>query len=58
MIEGDGKTGPTIKLHVPPDVSPDLRVEAKRRGLERDDLAARIIAAVVTHDLYAAVIDR
>jgi hypothetical protein len=52
------KAGSTIKLRVPPDVSIDLRVEAKRRGLERDALAAAIIAAEVNNDLFAAVLDR
>jgi hypothetical protein len=30
----------------------------ERRGIDRDDLAAAIIAAVVANELYAAVIDR
>jgi hypothetical protein len=52
------RAGPTVKIKVAPDISLDLRVEAKRRGLERDALAAAIIAAVVNNDLFAAVLDR
>ena len=36
----------------------ELRIEAKRRGLKVEDLAATILRAVVADDLYAAVIDR
>ena len=35
-----------------------LRTEARRRGLHRDELAEAIIANVVADDLFAAVIDR
>ena len=46
-----------LKLQLNPDVSIDLRAEAKRRGVEYDDLAAGILDAVVKHELYAAVLD-
>jgi hypothetical protein len=39
------KAAPT-KVRISPDILLELRVEAKRRGIERDDLAA-ILAAVV-----------
>jgi hypothetical protein len=42
-------TRPTVKLKITSDVSLDLRIEAKRRGIDRDDLVAAIIAAVVDH---------
>ncbi|WP_439398503.1 hypothetical protein ACRQ5Q_14545 [Bradyrhizobium sp. PMVTL-01] len=47
----------TLKVKVASGVSIDLRAEAKRRGVEYDDLAAEIIDAVVNHGLYAAVLD-
>lgn len=48
----------TLKLKVGRDVSMDLRMEAKRRGVEYDVLAAEIIDAVVKHKIYAAVLDQ
>jgi hypothetical protein len=62
MDEGQGaqsarKSKSGIRLQLKPSVSIDLRVEAKRRGIEYDDLAAEIIDAVVKNQLYAAVLD-
>lgn len=56
--EGKAKKRQTIDVPIPSDLSIDLRVEAKRRGIERDDLVAAILAAVATNQLYAAVLDR
>ncbi|WP_024516959.1 hypothetical protein [Bradyrhizobium sp. Tv2a-2] len=46
-----------VRVPVASRVSEDLRAEAKRRGVEYDDLAAEIIDTVVNHGLYAAVLD-
>lgn len=55
---GEGvKSNPKLKLQLSPDVSLCLRAEAKRRGIDHDDLAAEIIGAVVSHELFAAVLD-
>lgn len=51
------KSVATLKVKVTPGVSIDLRAEAKRRGVEYDDLAAEIIGNVVNHGLYSAVLD-
>ncbi len=43
---------------VPVQIVIELRVEAKRRRMMVDELAAQILKNVVADDLYAAVIDR
>ena len=45
-----------VALKLKPDVSLDLRIEAKRRGVKYNDLAAEIIEAVVSHKIYDAVL--
>jgi hypothetical protein len=52
------KANATLKVSIGSDVSLDLRIEAKRRGVAYDALAAEIIDAVVTHKLFAAVLDQ
>ncbi|UGY15239.1 hypothetical protein HAP48_0043060 [Bradyrhizobium septentrionale] len=47
----------TLTVRVTPNVSVDLRAEAKRRGVEYDEFAASILDAVANHGLYAAVLD-
>jgi hypothetical protein len=44
-----------IKVHV--RTADGLRHEAARRGMKTEGLAGDIIAAVVQHDLFAAVLD-
>jgi hypothetical protein len=39
-------------------ISKALRTEAKRRGVDRDDLIGRLLATIVTDDLFSAVLDR
>jgi hypothetical protein len=47
----------TLHLKLSATVRTSIRTEAKRRGVEADDLAAEIIDTVVSHGLYAAVLD-
>lgn len=54
---GEVKVFSKLKLQLSPDVSLCLQAEAKRRGVEQDDLAAKILGAVVDNELFAAVLD-
>lgn len=47
-----------IRLDLPSSITDELRLEARRRGVTYDELAAEIIDAVVGDSLYAAVLDK
>jgi molybdate-binding protein len=57
-IEAGAPVARKVALKLKPDVSLDLRKEAKRRGVKYDALAAEIVDAVVSHRLFAAVLDQ
>lgn len=48
----------TVHLKLPAETVLALRVEAKRIDIKPDVSAAKIVAAVVEHDLYVAVLGR
>jgi len=47
-----------VRIEMPSDLMLRMLVEAKRRGMDRDELVSAVLSNVASDDLYAAVLDR